>query len=58
MFLSTKIYVVTVIDTDSRIVCQHVYMNNYDAAHYDLKRQRELHKFDIMKGWTFYLKEF
>ncbi|ERK01419.1 hypothetical protein [Segatella salivae] len=58
MNLSTKINVVTVIDTESMIVYQQVYLNNYDAAHYDFKRQCELHKFDITNGWTAYLKEF
>lgn len=58
MNLSTKINVVTVIDADSMIVYQQVYLNNYDAAHYDFKRQCELHKFDITNGWTAYLKEF
>ena len=58
MNLSTKINVVTVIDTESMIVYQQVYVNNYDAAHFDFKRQCELHKFDITDGWTAYLKEF
>ena len=58
MNLSTKINVVTVIDSESMIVYQQVYLNNYDAAHYDFKRQCELHKFDITNGWTAYLKEF
>lgn len=58
MNLSTKINVVTVIDAESMIVYQQVYLNNYDAAHYDFKRQCELHKFDITNGWTAYLKEF
>ena len=58
MNLSTKINVVTVIDAESTIVYQQVYLNNYDAAHYDFKRQCELHKFDITNGWTAYLKEF
>ncbi|WP_314671399.1 hypothetical protein [Segatella salivae] len=58
MNLSAKVNVVTVIDTESMIVYQQVYLNNYDAAHYDFKRQCELHKFDITKGWTAYLKEF
>ena len=58
MNLSTKINVVTVIDAESMIVYQQVYLTNYDAAHYDFKRHCELHKFDITNGWTAYLKEF
>lgn len=58
MNLPTRINVVTIVDKDSLIVYQQVYVNNYDAAHFDFKRQCELHKFDITNGWSAYLKEF
>ena len=56
MNLSTKINVVTVIDAESMIVYQQVYLNNYDAALYDFNRQCKLHKSDITNGWTAHLK--
>ena len=58
MNLPTRINVVTVIDNESLIVYEQVYVNNYDAAHFDWKRQCELHKCDVTHGWTIYLKEF
>lgn len=58
MNLPTRINVVTIVDNDSLIVYQQVYVNNYDAAHFDFNRMCELHKFDISNGWTVSLKEF
>lgn len=58
MNLPVKISVVTIVNDESLIVYQQVYVNNPDVARVDFNRQYELHKSDIMSGWNILLRHF